>query len=191
MAGLGPRDPDTLVVEGNLATAYLRTGRQDGGLDLLGRNLAAREQVLGADHPATLTAADAMACARRLAGRPAAAVRAHLSVVARRLRVLGRGHPDLLVSQAGLALAAADYGDLTGAVEILDGAVADAEHHLDRLHPLLVHLHQTHAGLVEAGRRRAAREALDRAVTAAEHLWGAEAPETSRLRADRDELAVR
>ncbi len=55
-AALGTHDPDTLVAEGNLAVTHASLGRPDRGLDLLSRNVASRERVLGPSHPWTLTA---------------------------------------------------------------------------------------------------------------------------------------
>ena len=46
-AVLGTRDPDTLVVEGNLAVVYVGLQRFDQGLDLLSRNVESRRLVLG------------------------------------------------------------------------------------------------------------------------------------------------
>ncbi|MEQ3553318.1 tetratricopeptide repeat protein [Pseudonocardia nematodicida] len=137
---LGPRDTDTLVVEGSLAVAYLLGDAETRGLELAGHNLAAREYVLGPDHPASLAAADALAAAFRLVGRPDEAVRRHDDVVTRRRRVLGDAHPDTLAARAALALAQADTGDLHGAANRLVAAAGTAERALGPEHPLTARL---------------------------------------------------
>lgn len=133
---LGPRDVDTLVVEGTLAVAYLLGDDEVRGRELLGRNLRTREEVLGRDHPATLSGADALAAAHRVTGTPDEAVRRYTGVRTRRTRVLGTAHPDTLTSQAGLALARADAGDLTGAVGLLAETSEAADRSLGAEHPV-------------------------------------------------------
>lgn len=133
---LGIRDPDTLVVEGTLAIAYLLGGVETRGLGLAQHTLAAREQVLGPDHPVTLAAADAVAAALRVIGRPKAAARRHEEVIIRRKRVLGGGHPDTIASQVALGLARADAGDLRGAASQLSTTAATAGRVLGYAHPI-------------------------------------------------------
>lgn len=147
---LGPRDPDTLVVEGTLACAYLLGTDETRGLELARRTLAAREQVLGTDHPAALAAADAVASALRVTGRTDEAVRRHEDVLTRRARVLGDTHPDTLASRAALALARADDGDLRGAAGLLAATVATAETSLGRGHPVAVQVRDLLAECREA-----------------------------------------
>ncbi|MYW73803.1 hypothetical protein GTW08_16935, partial [Pseudonocardia sp. SID8383] len=72
---LGPDDADTLVAEGSLAVALLLGYDRTGGLEIATRNLAAREALLGPDHPASLAAADALAAAHRVTGDAEEAVR--------------------------------------------------------------------------------------------------------------------
>lgn len=133
---LGARDPDTLVVEGTLAVAYLLGNDETRGLELARRTLAAREQVLGADHPAALAAADALAAAVRVTGRPDEAVRRHEDVLTRRVRVLGDAHPDTLATRAALALARADAGDLRGAAGLLSATLETTDRFLGPDHPV-------------------------------------------------------
>ncbi|MFP5071967.1 tetratricopeptide repeat protein [Pseudonocardia nantongensis] len=133
---LGPRDADTLVVEGTLAIAYLLGDDEVRGRDLLARNLRVREQVLGDEHPAALAGADALAAAHRVTGAPDEAVRRYEDVLTRRTRVLGTAHPDTLSSQAGLALARADAGDVRGAAGLLAASLESAERFLGADHPV-------------------------------------------------------
>ncbi|MEJ8282153.1 tetratricopeptide repeat protein [Pseudonocardia spirodelae] len=131
---LGPGDVDTLVVEGSLAVAHLLGYDEQRGLEAAERNLAAREALLGADHPASLAAADAVAAAHRVTGRPEEAVRRHEDVVTRRARVLGDGHPCTIASRAALALARADAGDVRGAAGLLAATLDSAERLLGPAH---------------------------------------------------------
>jgi hypothetical protein len=113
-AALGPRDPDTLVVEGNLAVTHICLEHFEHGLD---RDRQCRGSCDGARrHPpphdgrrhALATAyhvADLLPTRSRcLPGSRAAG------------RTLGPAHPDALVSRIGLALARIDSGDVAGAV---------------------------------------------------------------------------
>ena len=49
----GPEHPDTLTSRNNLAAAYVDAGRAAEAIPLLEHTLAARERVLGFDHPRT------------------------------------------------------------------------------------------------------------------------------------------
>ncbi|WP_125911518.1 MULTISPECIES: tetratricopeptide repeat protein [Pseudonocardia] len=135
---LGPRDTDTLVVEGSLAVAYLLGDDEIRGLALATRNLTVREVEFGADHPASLAAADAVAAAHRITGDPREAIARYQDVIDRRTRVLGPAHPCTIASCAGLALARADNGDLPGAGSLLAAIADTAEGILGEAHPVTV-----------------------------------------------------
>ncbi len=124
---LGPEHPETLVVEGNLAVAYVVTGQEEAGTQLMVANLAAREQVFGDEHPATLTARDAVAGALRLAGRLAEALWQYSRVAPQRNRVLGPAHPDTLTTRLGLGLTFAAAGDTAMALDVVSAALHDCE----------------------------------------------------------------
>lgn len=147
---LGPRDPDTLVVEGSLAVAYLLGDDETRGLELAARNLAAREQELGADHPASLAAADALAAAHRIVGRPEQAVARHEDVITRRGRVLGDAHACTLASRAALAVARADAGDLRGAAGLLSATLETADRFLGPTHAVTADVRELLAECREA-----------------------------------------
>jgi hypothetical protein len=65
--------------------------------------LAARERMLGPDHPDTLSSRNNLAVAYRAAGRVADAVALHEQVLAARERLLGPDHPETLSSRHNLA----------------------------------------------------------------------------------------
>ena len=122
-AALGPRDPDTLVVEGNLAVTHICLEHFERGLDLLVGNVEARAAVLGDTHPHTMVARHALATAYHMADLLPDALALFAGVAAQRARTLGPAHPDALVSRIGLALARIDSGDDAGAVAVLAAAL--------------------------------------------------------------------
>ena len=66
--------------------------------------LAARERVLGPDHPSTLQSRNNLAVGYRVAGRLDEAITLHEQVLAARERVLGPDHPSTLQSRNNLAV---------------------------------------------------------------------------------------
>jgi hypothetical protein len=72
--------------------------------------LAARERVLGPDHPDTLNSRNNLADAYVAADRAAEAIPLHERTLADRERVLGPDHPDTLTSRDNLAAARAALG---------------------------------------------------------------------------------
>jgi hypothetical protein len=124
---LGSDHPDTLIVAGNLAVAYVAAGNRRKGIKLIAGNLAARVRVFGDDHPETLTARNALAVAHRINGDVDTAVDLAKQVAVQRSRALGPEHADTLTSRMGLALAMAAAGHLTVAHGLVSSAMSDAE----------------------------------------------------------------
>lgn len=124
---LGDGHPETLVVEGNLAVAYVMAGEVEAGERLMLANLGSRERVFGDDHRLTLTARDALATAYRLAGRLSEAMRLYSVVAPQRNRVLGRAHPDTLTTRLGLGLTLAEAGETAVALDVVTAALQDCE----------------------------------------------------------------
>ena len=115
-AALGPRDPDTLVVEGNLAVTHICLEHFELGLDRWWATSRLGAAVLGDTHPHTMVARHALATASPHGDLLPDAAREFAGVAAQRARTLGPAHPDALVSRIGLALARIDSGDDAGAV---------------------------------------------------------------------------
>ena len=126
-SALGGDHPDTLIVAGNLAVAYLAAGSRRKGMKLITGNLAARVRVFGDEHPETLTARNALAVAHRIVGDADAAVELAKQVAVQRSRTLGPVHVDTLTSRMGLALAMAAAGHLTTAHGLVASTMSDAE----------------------------------------------------------------
>jgi tetratricopeptide (TPR) repeat protein len=100
-----------LQSEGNLAMTLSEQGSFEEAEEIEVRVLAARERVLGLEHPHTLAARGNWAktlFARGDFRRAAAALRA---VLAAETRVLGPEHPATLVTHTNLAVAIASAGD--------------------------------------------------------------------------------
>ncbi|MBC3193041.1 tetratricopeptide repeat protein [Pseudonocardia sp. C8] len=150
---LGPGDPDTLVVEGSLAVAYLLGDDETRGLALAARNLTSREEALGPDHPATLAAADAVAAAHQLVGRPAEAVTRHEDVLIRRTRVLGESHACTIASRAALAVARVDAGDRRDGAALLSSTLDTADQVLGAAHPVTADVRALLSECLDAQRR--------------------------------------
>jgi hypothetical protein len=124
---LGDEHPETLVVEGNLAVAYVKIGQHEAGARLMLANLGGRERVFGDEHPLTLTARDALATTHRLAGRLSEAMWLYSRVAPQRNRVLGPSHPDTLTTRLGLGLTLAETGDTAMALDVVTAALQDCE----------------------------------------------------------------
>lgn len=124
---LGDEHPGTLIVEGNLAVAYVEIGQQEAGAQLMLANVAGRERVFGDDHPHTLTARDALATTHRLAGRLSEAMWLYSRVAPQRNRILGPSHPDTLTTRLGLGLTFADAGETAMALDVITAALQDCD----------------------------------------------------------------
>jgi Tetratricopeptide repeat len=124
---LGEEHPETLVVEGNLAVAYVMFGQEEAGAQLMLANLVARERVFGDEHALTLTARDAVATTHRLAGRLPEALWLYSRVASQRNRVLGPSHPDTLTTRLGLGLTFAEAGDTAVARDLVTAALQDCD----------------------------------------------------------------
>src|SRR4051812_8862372 len=126
-SALGGEHPDTLIVAGNLAVAYVAAGNRRKGIKMIAGNLAARVRVFGDEHPDTLTARNALAVAHRINGDADAAVELAKQVAVQRSRTLGPAHVDTLTSRMGLALAMAAAGHVTTAHGLVASTMNDAE----------------------------------------------------------------
>jgi hypothetical protein len=124
---LGDEHPETLIVEGNLAVAYVKIGQREAGAQLMLANLVGRERVFGDEHPLTLTARDALATTHRLAGRLSEAMWLYSRAAQQRNRVLGPSHPDTLTTRLGLGLTFAEAGDTAIALDVVTAALQDCE----------------------------------------------------------------
>jgi hypothetical protein len=94
-----------------IADFFSRTGNYGDGRAHCRKILSAREQLLGADHPATLDARDELAYLTAVAGDAAGAVKQFAALVHDRERLQGREHPETLVTRYRLARWTREAGD--------------------------------------------------------------------------------
>ena len=99
------------------------------------RALADFAQVLGQDHPSTLTSRGYLAVAYQAAGDPGRATPLLEQVLADRQRVLGQDHPSTLASRGNLAVAYQAAGDPGRATPLLEQVLADSARVLGQEHP--------------------------------------------------------
>lgn len=77
----------------DLAGVYQEAGRLTDALPLFEATLAARERILGPDHPDTLTSRNNLATAYQDAGRLTEALLLYETTTAASERILGPDHP--------------------------------------------------------------------------------------------------
>ena len=97
--------------------------------------LSVVEEVLGPDHPDTLTSRGNLAGAYESAGRLDEAITLYEQTLADRVRVLGGDHPDTLTSRNNLAGAYESAGRLGEAIPLYEGVLADTRRVLGADHP--------------------------------------------------------
>ncbi|MDX8037040.1 tetratricopeptide repeat protein [Lentzea sp. BCCO 10_0856] len=93
------------------------------------------EDLLGADHPDTLSSRNNVAHAYELAGDLGRAISLYEATLADRERVLGLDHPATLVSRNDLAGAYESAGDLGRAIALFEATLTDCERILGQDHP--------------------------------------------------------
>lgn len=124
---LAPGHPDTLLVAGKLAAAYLTAGRAEDAVQWYQRVLAERTRELAPGHPAIVAARIGLARALILDGVAADAVTVMLRAVGECEQFRSEGHPDTLGARDELAAAQAAAGDLAAARRLLARNLADRE----------------------------------------------------------------
>ena len=126
-AKLGPGHPDSLVMAGHLAGAYLAAGAAAEAVELYQRVLAEQSRELAPGHPAVITTRVSLGRALLGAGEPADAV----TVLQRAAGDIGQSrgpdHPDTLGVTDELAAAYRAAGEPAAAVRLLAGALAARE----------------------------------------------------------------
>jgi hypothetical protein len=93
------------------------------------------EQVLGPDHPDTLTTRSNIANWRGQAGDPVGALREFEALLVDQLRVLGADHPDTLWTRNNIAFMRGEAGDPAGALEEFEALLVDQLRVLGADHP--------------------------------------------------------
>ena len=141
--------------------------------------LAARERVLGPDHPGTLTSRNNLAVAYRDAGRTGEAIALHEQILAARERVLGPDHPDTLTSRNNLAVAYQEAGRTGEAITLHEQVLAARERVLGPDHPdTLISRNNLANAYREAGRTGEAIALHEQTLAARERVLGSDHPDT-------------
>ena len=115
--------------------------------------LSVVEEVLGDDHPDTLTSRNNLAAAYRAAGRLGEAIPLYEQVLADRVRVLGDDHPHTLTSRNNLAGAYESAGRLGEAIPLYEQVAADCARLLGGDHPDSLASRNNLAGAYESAGR--------------------------------------
>ena len=141
------------------------------------------EDVLGADHPVTLTVRNNLAGAYKSAGRLAEAIELFKQVLAERERVLEADHPDTLTVRNNLASAYESVGRFGEAIELFKQVLAERERVLGADHPDTLTVRNNLAGAYESvGRFGEAIELYEQVLAERERVLGADHPDTLTVR---------
>jgi tetratricopeptide (TPR) repeat protein len=143
------------------------------------RALAARERILGPEHPDTLTTLQNLAGTLLAQGDLAGARERYERVLAAYEHIQGPEHPDTLRTLNNLAVTLQEQGDLAGARERHERVLAAYERIQGTEHPDTLNMLNNLAGVLDAqGDLAGARERYERALAAYERILGVEHPHT-------------
>ncbi|MGH3823445.1 MAG: tetratricopeptide repeat protein [Pseudonocardiaceae bacterium] len=147
--------------------------------------LAECEQVLGAEHPSTLTAGHNLATAYAAAGRLAEAITRYQQTLRGRERELGAEHPDTLTTRSNLAYWRGEAGDPAGAASAFADLLTEQLRVLGPDHPDTL---TTRSSLArwqgEAGDPTAAATAFAHLLTDRLRVLGPDHPDTLTTRSN-------
>jgi hypothetical protein len=139
------------------------------------------EELLGSDHPDTLTARNTLGSAYRAAGRAGEAIEFLGRTAADRERVLGSDHPDTLTSRNALAGAYRLAGKPGDAFELHTSVLTDMERMLGTSHPAtLTSANNLALSQLTLGRTAQAATLLERTLIGCERTLGSHHPDTLR-----------
>ncbi|MEI2777295.1 MAG: tetratricopeptide repeat protein [Tetrasphaera sp.] len=137
----------------------------------------AAAEVLGPDHPNTLTSRNNLAGAYGSAGDLGRAIPLYTQTLTDSERVLGPDHPDTLTSRNNLAGAYRSAGDLGRAIPLYQATLTDSERVLGPDHPdTLTSRNNLAIALWQNGNREAAYEEMQGAAEQAGHVLSAGHP---------------
>ena len=173
---------------GRIATYLGSSGSYAAARDVLQRVVDAREQVLGPEHPQTLTARANFAYWTGEAGDPAAARDLFARLAPVRERVSGIEHRDTLSARGNLARWTGEAGNPSAARDMFAELVPVFERVYGTDHPdTLTTRHEVVRWTGQAGDPAAARDLFAELVSVFERVYGPEHPDTL---TGRSQLAV-
>ena len=142
-------------------------------------------QLLGEDHPDTLSAKHDLALAYQGVGRPAEAASLFERVAADRERVLGPDHPDTLAARSNLALTLQGVGRPAEAASLFERVAADRERVLGPDHPDTLAARSNLALTLQGvGRPAEAASLFERVAADRERVLGPDHPDTLAARSN-------
>ncbi|MFR9773804.1 tetratricopeptide repeat protein [Nocardia sp. SC052] len=162
------------------ATAQLTAAADLGRAITQARHTHTRhQQILGPDHPETLTSRNNLAHVCRLAGKVAEAITLFEQNLDDRIRVLGASHPHTLMSRGNLATAYQVAGRVAEAISLYEQILPDFERVFGPYH---LHTLTTRNNLADAyksaGQLSAAVSLFERNLAESERVRGADHPDT-------------
>ena len=145
--------------------------------------VAVVEDVLGPDHPDTLTVRSNLVGAYRSVGRFREAIDAGEKLLPDCQRVLGADHPDTLTVRNNLAVAYGSVGRFGEAIELFEQVLAERERVLGADHPDTLTVRNNLAGAYgSVGRFGEAVELFEQVLAGRERVLGADHPDTLNAR---------
>jgi tetratricopeptide (TPR) repeat protein len=180
----GDLDGRMLTLKANAVYLLSELGEGPALAVSLGEEVAAaRERILGPDHPDTLTSRNNLAIGYRAAGRTAEAIEMDEQTLATFERILGPDHPDTLTSRNNLALGYRAAGRTAEAIALDEQTLAARERILGPDHPdTLGSRGNLAGGYHAAGRTAEAIEMDEQTLATFERILGPDHPETLRSR---------
>lgn len=176
---LGPKHPETLVTQDNLAAIHLQLDRLDEAEALIDDVLAKRLEVLGSEAPETLATKTWLARLRQKQQRAQEAEELYREVLGARRRILGAGHRETLDLGASLADFLEDQGRLEEAETLIRETIEGAAATLGPEDSLTVICRSIHASILEdLGRYEEAETIAREVIEAKSKLYGADHDET-------------
>ena len=137
------------------------------------------EDVLGPDHPDTLTTRNNLASAYDSAGRFGEAIELFEQVLGERERLLGADHPDTLTTRNNLAGAYDSAGRFGEAIKLFEQVLAERKRLLGPDHPATLTVRNNLAGAYDsAGRFDEAIELFEQVLAERKRLLGPDHPAT-------------
>jgi len=141
------------------------------------------EDVLGPDHPVTLSVRNNLALAYKSVGRFGEAIELFEQVLDERERVLGADHPDMLAVRNNLAGAYESAGRFGEAIELFEQVLADRVRVLGVDHPYTLNTRNSLAVAYDAvGRFGEAIELFEQVLADRVRVLGADHPDTLNTR---------
>ncbi|MGK2349046.1 tetratricopeptide repeat protein [Actinomyces sp. W5033] len=186
-AALGTLPPGLEHAQGQsaLASAHASMGDPMEAIALYQQSISEHIQVLGADHPDTLTTRNNLASAVRDSGAPARAASMLEKLLEDMVRVLGADHPGTLTTRGNLASAVLDAGDPGRAAGMLEGLLKDHTRLLGPDHPDTLATRGNLASAVRAaGDPARAARMLSELLKDHTRVLGADYPDTLATRAN-------